>query len=331
MRPPSRPVLAVARPLGAAALLLLASAAAAGELERTRMTVGLARQTEYALPIHLATDLARRDAGLAIDVVSFGGGTRAAAAVASDSIQVAVISLDGAVKLIEAGQPVRVFYAGISHVLFEWYAQPEIRSWAALRGRTMGISTFGSLSDHLTRHVLRRHGLEAGRDVAMMQSGEVATGLAALRAGRLDSVVLTHPFTWMAEEAGFTRLGSQASEVASAWPRNVFVAKSRALAAEPNAFRAFLAAYVTALRRVRADRADAIEQLVGRFKLDRRHAERVYPDLVAGFDERGRLPDPVMPLFWDIAVAAGDVTAPWAEARYLDRRFIDSFEEWAPR
>jgi NitT/TauT family transport system substrate-binding protein len=195
----------------------------------------------------------------------------------------------------------------------------------------MGISTFGSLSDHLTRYVLRRHGVEPGREVAVIQSGEVGTGLAALRAGRLDSVVLTHPFTWMAEEAGFSRLGSQATEVASAWPRNVFVAKSRALAAEPNAFRAFLAAYVTALRRIRADRADAIEQLVTRFKLDRRHAERLYPDLLGGFDERGRLPEAVMPLFWDISVAAGDVTAPWPEARYLDRRFIDTFEEWAPR
>jgi NitT/TauT family transport system substrate-binding protein len=310
--------------------VLLSSAAVAGNLERARLVVGLARQTEYALPIHLAVDHARRDAGLAIDVVSFGGGSRAAAALASDSIQIAVLSLDGAVRLIEAGQPVQVFYAGVSHVLFEWYAQPDVRSWAALRGRTMGISTLGSLSDHLTRHVLRRHGLEPSRDVAVIQSGEVATGLAALRAGRLDSVVLTHPFTWVAEEAGFVRLGSQATEVAPVWPRNVFVAKARALAAEPNTFRAFLAAYVAALRRVRADRSDAIEQLVTRFKVERRHAERLYPDLLAGFDERGRLPDSVMPLFWNISVAAGDVAEPWPEARYLDRRFIDNFDQWAP-
>ncbi len=41
----------------------------------------------------------------------------------------------------------------------------------------------------------------------------------------------------------------------------------------------------------------------------------------------GRRGQPV----WDIAVAAGDVPAPWAAARHLERRDIDSFEEWAPR
>ena len=216
-------------------------------------------------------------------------------------------------------------------MIFEWYARPEIKSWNDLRGRTMGISSFGSLSDHLTRYVLRRQGLDPGRDVSMIQSGELATGLAALRAGRLDSVVLAHPFTWTAQAAGFTRLGTQAAEVADAWPRNVFVAKTKLLAAEPATFRAFLAAYVTALRSLRGDRAGTIDQLVTRFKLDRRNAERLYPDLLAGFDERGRLPQQVPLFFWDISVAAGDVTAPWPEAHYLDRRFIDSFEAWAPR
>jgi NitT/TauT family transport system substrate-binding protein len=325
------PLPSVVRALASGALLLVAGVAGADELKRSRLVVGLARETEFALPIHLAADHARRDGGLTVEVVSFGGGSRAAVALASDSIQVAVISLDGAVRLIEAGQPVRVFYAGISHVLFEWYARPEIKSWADLRGRTMGISSFGSLSDHLTRHVLRRYGLEPGRDVSMVQSGELATGLAALRAGRLDSVALAHPFTWMAQEAGLTRLGTQAAEVAESWPRNVFLAKGRLLAAEPATFRAFLAAYVTALRGLRADQAGTIDQLVARFKLDRRHAERLYPDLLAGFDERGRLPQAVMPLFWDISVAAGDTDAPWPEERYLDRRFIDSFAEWAPR
>src|SRR5262249_37068720 len=107
--------------------------------------------------------------------------------------------------------------------------------------------------------------------------------------------------------------------------------KTKLVATEPATLRAFLAAYVKALRSLRGDRAGTIDQLVTRFKLDRRNAERLYPDLLAGFDERGGLPQQVMPLFWDISVAAGDVTAPWPEARYLDRRFIDSFETWSPR
>ena len=38
-----------------------------------------------------------------------------------------------------------------------------------------------------------------------------------------------------------------------------------------------------------------------------------------------------MPVFWEIAVAAGEVTEPWPESRFFDRRFVDTFDEWAPR
>jgi hypothetical protein len=38
-----------------------------------------------------------------------------------------------------------------------------------------------------------------------------------------------------------------------------------------------------------------------------------------------------MPVFWEVAVAAGEVDAPWPEARFFDRRFVDSFAAWAPR
>jgi hypothetical protein len=46
--------------------------------------------------------------------------------------------------------------------------------------------------------------------------------------------------------------------------------------------------------------------------------------------ERGRLPAAAMPIFWELAVEADEVGEAWPESRFLDRRFIDSFEAWAP-
>jgi hypothetical protein len=37
-----------------------------------------------------------------------------------------------------------------------------------------------------------------------------------------------------------------------------------------------------------------------------------------------------MTVFWRILAAAGEVSEPWPEARFLNRRFIDTFAEWAP-
>jgi hypothetical protein len=68
-----------------------------------------------------------------------------------------------------------------------------------------------------------------------------------------------------------------------------------------------------------------------RRRLERQNAERAYDELMAGFDERGRLPTASMPVFWEIAVAAGEVSEPWPESRFFDRQFVDTFDEWAPR
>jgi hypothetical protein len=88
---------------------------------------------------------------------------------------------------------------------------------------------------------------------------------------------------------------------------------------------------VRALRLLRADRELGVGLLGRWLKYERAQAERALDESLAGFDERGRLPTASMPVFWDIAVAAGEVGEPWPESRYVDRRFIDTFERWAPR
>ena len=49
------------------------------------------------------------------------------------------------------------------------------------------------------------------------------------------------------------------------------------------------------------------------------------------YDERGRLPERSMQVFWEILERNGDVKAPMPERALLDRRYIDSFGAWAPK
>ena len=90
------------------------------------------------------------------------------------------------------------------------------------------------------------------------------------------------------------------------------------------------AAHVRGVRRTRADREASIELLMTHAKFSRPHAERLYADALPTFDERGDLPPRAMTAFWGMLTAAGEVPEPWAEARFLDRRFIDTFADWVP-
>ena len=333
--PLGRPVRIIATAAAFAGAVLLpippvAPAPGAQAPEKKDLVVAIAAPGSSYLPIYLMADETARPEGLTLKVAYIGGGPQTAAALASDSIDVAVTALNIVVSMISAGHGVRMFYSAGSHAELEWFARPAIRSWPELRGKTIAVSGPGSLTDLLTRRALVKHGLSPGSDVALLSSGASQPRYTALKAGRVDAAVLLPPQTWTAESDGFTRLGTQVTEIAGTWPRAVFAAKESFIAGNPATIRGLLRAYVHAVRLARANPEVAIRSLGRHVRDDAQYHERAYRDALAGFDERGRLPAAAMPVFWETSIAAGEVSEAWAESRFLDRRFIDSFDDWAP-
>jgi NitT/TauT family transport system substrate-binding protein len=283
------------------------------------------------LPVYVAAARTWKDAGLEVEIVSFRGDAEVSQAMAGGSLDLSLQSLDGLINLINSNQPVKGFYAGFHQADFAWLAQPSIKTWADLKGGTMGVSTFGSLTDQLTRYVLRKHGLKPETDVRIMQAGPSATSIQLLRSGRLLAAIQSAPTKWVAEDLGLTVLGTQEKEIAPQWPKHSFVARSKFLDENPQTLRAFLRAHVAAIRLARADRALAVKVLVDQVKYQASYAARAYDENLPAFDERGRLPDDkYMDIFWSIVIAAGTVPEPWPAARLLDDRFIGTFADWAP-
>lgn len=97
--------------------------------------------------------------GINVEVAIFRGDAEALQAPAGDSVDVVLQSVSALIHMIAAEQPVIGFYAGFYQADFEWLAQPSIKTWNDVKGKVMGVSTYGSLSDGLTRYLLRKHGL----------------------------------------------------------------------------------------------------------------------------------------------------------------------------
>jgi len=85
-------------------------------------------------------------------------------------------------------------------------ARKDIKSLRDLRGRRIGIGTFGAAADLVLRAVLRQEGLDADRDVIRLQMGGGDSRFAALAAGSVDATVLNFPFNLQAEKMGFNNL-----------------------------------------------------------------------------------------------------------------------------
>jgi NitT/TauT family transport system substrate-binding protein len=305
--------------------------AAPGAIEKPKLTLGLAVPGASFLPVYVAAARTWKPEGLEVEIVSFRGDAEVSQAMAGGSLDLSLQSLDGLVNLITSKEPVKGFYAGFHQADFAWLAQPSVKTWNDLKGGTIGVSTFGSLTDQLTRYVLRKHGLKPETDVSVVQAGPSASSIQLLRSGRLLAAIQSAPTKWVAEDLGLTVLGTQEREIAPQWPKHTFVTGTAFLEQHPNTMRAFLRAHVSAIRLARADRELAVKVLVDQVKYQPAYAARAYAENMPGFDERGSLPDQkYMDIFWSIAIAGGSVTQALPVARLLDSRYIDTFADWAP-
>lgn len=307
------------------------AAAAIGPIEKRRLIAAIPVDAASFLPIYLAAARTWKERGLDIELTAFRGDAEVSQALVGGSIDFSIQSGDGLVNMINAGAPVIAFYAGFHQSDYAWLAQPAIRGWEALRGKSAGVSTFGSATDQLTRYALRRHGLLPEKDIQIVQAGPPASIAQALKADRLGVGILAPPLSWIMADSGMTLLGSQGEEIAREWPKHVFVAKQKFLDDNPNTVRAILAAHVAAIRLARADRALVVATYMERLKFQKPYAERAYDAILPGYDERGSLPDDQsMKVFWSLQIERGEAKEPWPNARLLDDRFIKTFDEWAP-
>jgi len=221
-------------------------------------------------------------------------------------------------------------YSGFHQADFSWIARPDVKRWSDMKGKSMGISTYGSLTDALTRYALKRNKLEPEKDVQIVQAGTTASTYAAIKAGRLGGGILSPPFSWQAQDEGMTLLGTQKTDVSNAWPKHLYAAKTKFIADNPHTIEAVLRGHVAAIRLARKEHDTAADVMVDQLKITKAFAQRAVEVELPDYDERGGMPEKAMPVFWEITKQLGDVTSAWDENKYLDHRFINSFKSWAP-
>jgi NitT/TauT family transport system substrate-binding protein len=317
---------------GAAASIAAPAAASVplGKPEKPSLRIGLPVEATSFLPVYVAQAKTWAAQGLDVSLVSFRGDAEVSQALIGDSVDINVQSTNGLINMINAGQPVTGFYAGFWQSDFAWLSVPSVKRWQDLKGKTVGVSTFGSLTDALTRYALRRHGLEPEKDVQIVQAGGTPSAYQALKAGRISSAIISPPFKWQGPEEGLNLLATESKDIAPEWPKHIFLTKTKFYRENPNTIAAVLRAHVAAIRLAKAQRDVAVAVMIDRLKYQKQWAERAYDDVINQYDEHGLLPDKYMPVFWQITQMIGDVKEPWPDAKLLDRKYVDSFKQWAP-
>jgi ABC-type nitrate/sulfonate/bicarbonate transport system substrate-binding protein len=105
-----------------------------------------------------------------------------------------------------AGLPVRIVMTamdGSDHVLV---TAPGIKRVEDLKGKTIGISSFGGTPHSEVVMIMRKYGLNPDKDVTFLQIGGSSSRYTALESGSVQAVMLVPPFNKMARLRGFNEL-----------------------------------------------------------------------------------------------------------------------------
>ena len=145
-----------------------------------------------------------RKQGLDVEVVFFRGGQTATQALVAGDPPIVNIGL--VVQAGLQGHDAVLIASSENTYNYSVVARPGIATVEQLKGRRLGVSSFGSASHNAALILLKKFNLEPNKDVALLVAGPTTERLAAIDAGRIDATILTPSEMPRARKQGMTEV-----------------------------------------------------------------------------------------------------------------------------
>ncbi|HLN85638.1 MAG TPA: ABC transporter substrate-binding protein [Candidatus Limnocylindrales bacterium] len=150
--------------LSALVILLLSVGADAAELKKFRLgysTVGPA-----GTGLWMAKEIgAFEKYGVDADLIFISSGPVVVQALIGGDLQGGFAATNAVIAAVLGGAPLVSIMSLVNRPYYRLWVQPEISRIEELRGKTLGVSRFGSVTDNMTRILLRKKNLEGAVNV----------------------------------------------------------------------------------------------------------------------------------------------------------------------
>jgi NitT/TauT family transport system substrate-binding protein len=215
------------------------------------------------------------------------------------------------------GIPARLVAVTIKQPAVGLVVRKEIDNVTDLKGRKVGVSSFGGLLHVAALYVLKQYGLSP-KSVTILATGPGNSGIAALKTGSIDGVFLSAPYDMLMAREGFTLL----LDVGTLYqlPFGGISATPAKIREKPGEVERVLRAVVQAGRLIADPKnsEDVIAYIIRLFKLDRTLAEQFYRRLIASLSLTGVVEMDKIKLAIESAVERGVIDKPVDPAMVVD-------------
>ena len=277
----------LARALVLVAAALTSSAALAADKVRVGKAVPFA-WTFTPIDVGIEVGMFARH-GLDLTVTGFAGDARLQQGLVSDSIDFGLGSGPG-MGFLAKGSPAKAVAAmagsPMNMSLVVPYHSP-IKTLDDLRGKKVGITTVGSLTDWLLKQVVADKKW-APTDVTAVTVGGLDATKAALKTGQIDAVVIALEVGYAMEQAREWRVISLLAPFAPDFHTHVIYARDDLIANKPDLVDGFLRAWFATIAFMRANKTRTVEITAKVLNLDPVVISRVYDEQIKMFTSDGR-------------------------------------------
>lgn len=143
--------------------------------------------------------------GLDVNLVYISGGPRSIMSLIGGSVQFVNHSGMPALEAYQRGADTALIASPMNQLEHALVVQKNITGTEQLRGKILGMSTAGSLTDILLREGLRLNNI-AEKDVTILPVGDLGARLSGLQTGRIHGAIIAGIQTLTAHKLGFRTL-----------------------------------------------------------------------------------------------------------------------------
>jgi NitT/TauT family transport system substrate-binding protein len=265
--------------------------------------------------------------GITIDLVFAQANAGVIQQLAVDAVNVSIGSgLVDPIRAIEKGVPLAIARIEMQRPPYALMAKPAIKSMKDLKGKIVSVGGSKDITRIFFERMLAPSGVDP-KDVDLIYAGATSARLAALQSGAADAAILTAPYNFHAEAAGFTNLGLT-SDVLDMPFSGVSINRNWAQSHKA-AIAKFLAVYTQSIAWLTdaANRKEAIDIMVSVSSLKADDVEKSYDFLIKGrfLEPTGTISKAKLGKVVEALKELGDIPADFA----IDRLFLPGITQVA--
>jgi NitT/TauT family transport system substrate-binding protein len=221
-----------------------------------------------------------KEEGIEAEIIRVTGGAGSAALSSGDLDYGTGMSVGGA---LTGALPVKVVACFVPAPVFALVARPEVKTVQELKGKTVGISTFGGLSIFGARVIVKHFGLDPDKDIKFVAVGAVEARFIRLTQGLIDATMLAPPLDSEAKKKGFNILAR--AEDILIFPETGLVTGVKKIQEKPDEIKRVIKAGIKANRYIRGNRDGTIQFIIEWLKINKEVATATYEGVSKVYNE----------------------------------------------